>query len=197
MISPYPKNIIPERWYHRLIKTFIIASSLLLLGGALMVLLPKAFYFQYAYSFDKSFSAFLGEKFSCSADANSGSIDCGNLTTETFISRYLQKKGHYFTASGTNTSDTVAMYQEKGLSNFQIAQAIMEQNKIHYKRQKVMDKKLLIRGGALSVALALAYFLLNFILFKTALYILHGHTTVARLHEEQEVPRPGKPLPPI
>lgn len=190
-------NSIPERWYHRLTTTFIVVTSILLFGGALMVLLPKAFYYRYEYSFENPYASFSGKEFNCTADADSHFLDCGSLTPEDFISRYLKNKGHYFTTTGTKIHDTVTMYREKGLSDFQISKAIIEQNPVYYKKQKVSDKPLLVRGGALSLGLAVAYFLLNIAMYKTVLYILHGHTTVTRVTDEEQVSYPKRPLPPI
>lgn len=192
--DPY---IIAERWYHRLIQIVVVFLTAALLILSLLVSIPTAFFFDYSYSFTKNYKNFAGSEYPCVADEKILSFECGDLSVTDFISRYLEQKGHYFTSSGPQISTMVNQLKNEGLADLAIAKAIIEQNGVWYKEKKNLDKNQLLKAILTSCGLAAAFYLLNTLLYKTILYVVHGHTNVVRQVKPPPPSHPSSPLPPI
>ncbi|MBA7496693.1 hypothetical protein ES702_07302 [subsurface metagenome] len=91
--TPTKKEYVVERWWHRLLKTIKYITTLIIVFGALLVVIPKAQYYTYSYSFEPDYAGSKGKEFNCNAYDYIDSIGCGDLNTgEEFMAKYVESK---------------------------------------------------------------------------------------------------------
>lgn len=182
---------VTEQWWHRLSRVLMYASTTIigLISGFWFIV--NAEYSTYSYSFEPTYDTKAGEEHECFYSASLG-ISCGDLSSTTgFLSSFLIHKAKDKCKVNENMTigDLVELFRDFHSTDDQIVQQLFEGDDpclnikdVQYRQESHWNHKEIAAGIGYSAGISVIWYGFTFLIYKTILFIAHGHTNLRRTY---------------
>jgi len=171
-------DYVAEKWWHRLSRVLIYASTALVLAisGAFFFFDGENYTHSFSYSFEDTFSTGGGDVSVCYHFKSDDSIFCGDIPT--FSELLTRFRSHTQAADSLKPSDSHKY--SAFLRDRETLIELLDKGNIRYRDTTHWKIDKLVRAAAYSVGISIVWYTCTFLLYKTLLFIVHGHTRVSK-----------------